>query len=163
MLPTDILFAIVPFLDILKDRAILVCVHLTDDEKNRLLVCWQEQSYNTIHHSRDRSTDKTATLTTYLTNGRIHRWGNLPAILSRTRLEYYWAGRKHRQDGPAVIRFSSIAEEGSVPRILSREWWSHGIKIADDSRVNSSVTNKKDKTHVANGSHADVSHQVTTR
>ena len=52
-------------------------------------------------------------------NGVLHRDGDLPAVISaRGDLEYWKNGRRHRDNGPAIIRKDGVCS-----------WYKNGVHL----------------------------------
>ena len=53
----------------------------------------------------------------WILHGKIHRPNNLPAVeFSNGHSQYYFLGKLHRSNGPAVISDN-------------KEWWVHGVEL----------------------------------
>jgi antitoxin component YwqK of YwqJK toxin-antitoxin module len=59
---------------------------------------------------------------TYFRNGRLHRTDG-PAVITRSRCEWWRNGVRHRIDGPAVEEAKSLWHDRRI------EWWINGVQL----------------------------------
>ena len=58
-------------------------------------------------------------ITEYYKDGILHRDGDLPAVISaRGDLEYWKKGKRHRDNGPAIIRKNGVCS-----------WYKNGVHL----------------------------------
>lgn len=66
----------------------------------------------------------TGDMITYL-NGKVHSRNDSPAISTLDGYDiWFFEGKLHRDNGPALMNY----------RKNIKEWWTHGVKMGDNSR-----------------------------